>query len=262
MIRTRLHYDPHLHVDGDGTPLIYVPGMDGTGLLFYRQVLALIPYHRVATYRLRDDADSMETLVRDLGTIHDAVSPAREPAILVGESFGGALAMSFALAHPERVSRLLILNSFPHFTPQLRLRLARLGILLMPWGAMPLVRRLTAHRLHSRSIERSDRAAFQVLTRKTTKRGYLGRLHNLERYDLRDRLRDLRPPVLFLAADDDRLIPSVEQARLMASLAPSATIQVLPGFGHCCFLAADMDLAAILRGWVDDRRPVIREIRM
>lgn len=36
-----------------------------------------------------------------------------QPVTLVGESFGGALSLSYAPAHPERVARLVILNSFP-----------------------------------------------------------------------------------------------------------------------------------------------------
>ena len=62
-----------------------------------------------------------------LATVIDAVAPDTRRATIVGESFGGALALSFALARPEQVNRLVVLNSFPHFTPQIRLHLARLG---------------------------------------------------------------------------------------------------------------------------------------
>jgi pimeloyl-ACP methyl ester carboxylesterase len=55
--------------------------------------------------------------------------------------------------------------------------------------------------------------------------------------------------VLFLAADRDHLVPAVEQARLMASLAPHATIRVLEGHGHICLIAPDVDLCTILDEW-------------
>jgi 3-oxoadipate enol-lactonase len=235
---------------GEGPPLVFVPGMDGTGMLFYRQIPKLSQHFRVATYRLRDDAREMSTLIDDLAAVCAAASPDGEPAVLVGESFGGALALSFALAHPERVRALVILNSFPHFRPQLRLRLARVGIRLIPWGAMRLVRRVTAHRLHSPKTPRAELESFHRLTRATRKRGYLNRLGILTRYDVREALRSLRVPVLFLAADQDHLIPSVEQARLMASLAPRATLRVLMGHGHSCFLADDVDVDAMLRDWL------------
>ena len=60
-------HDPsRLHVQGEGPPLLYVPGLDGTGLLFYRQTRVLSHRFRVITYRLRDEAEEMETLVAEL----------------------------------------------------------------------------------------------------------------------------------------------------------------------------------------------------
>ena len=103
-----------------------VPGIDGTGLLFYRQLPLLERRYAVTTTRLRDDAARMGELVADL---HDAVSaaaPDGRPVTLLGESFGGALTLSYAVAHPERVARLVILNSFAHFGSKARL-LARLS---------------------------------------------------------------------------------------------------------------------------------------
>jgi pimeloyl-ACP methyl ester carboxylesterase len=134
-------YDWRLSVHGVGQALVLVPGMDGTGQLFYRQVPSLAETYRTATYALRNDARTMDTLVDDLGHVIEAVAPETRRAVVVGESFGGALAMSFALARPEQVRALVVLNSFPYFAPQFRLRLARYGLALLPWGAMPLIRR-------------------------------------------------------------------------------------------------------------------------
>ena len=55
-----------------------------------------------------------------------------------------------------------------------------------------------------------------------------------------------RVPTLFLAADEDHLIPSVEQATFMLAQMPSARMRVLHGHGHGCVLAPDLDLGAIL----------------
>ena len=117
-------YDSGLAVHGSGEAVVLVSGMDGTGKLFYRQVPLLARSHRVATYALRNTATTMEQLVADLGHVVDTVAPEARRATIVGESFGGALALSFALARPAQVERLVILNSFPCFTPQIRLHLA------------------------------------------------------------------------------------------------------------------------------------------
>ena len=56
--------------------------------------------------------------------------------------------------------------------------------------------------------------------------------------------------MLYLAADRDHLVPSVEQARLMASLTPRATLRILPGHGHICLIAPDLDLGDLLDEWM------------
>ena len=239
-------YDPSLSIVGTGQPVILVPGMDGTGLLFYRQVPLLARSYRVITYALRDTAATMDVLVSDLARIVETVAPTERRAIIVGESFGGALALSFALARPEQVSRLVILNSFPYFAPQRRLRLAAVGLGALPWGAMGLVRRLTAFRLHSPHTHRQEIDRFMELTARASRGGYINRLKLLMRYDVRHRLHELRAPTLFLAADRDHLVPSVAQARYMAARVPGSMLRVLEGHGHICLIAPDIDLEALL----------------
>ncbi len=243
------HHPEHCHVQGEGPPLIYIPGLDGTGLLFYRQSRRLAHRFRVITFRLRDDARSMDTLVAEITRQLDDAVPDGTPAVVVGESFGGALAMSFALAHPERVRALVILNSFSRITPKLKLYAAIAAARIVPWGTMRLVRRLTASRLHSAHTHHDEIRRFLLLTRATTRYGYINRLRILARYDLRRRLKEIRLPTLFLAADEDHLIPSVEQATYMSARVPNAAMRVLHGHGHSCFLAPDLDLDEILKAW-------------
>lgn len=227
-------------------PLVLVPGLDGTGLLFYRQIPLLESRYRVATHRLRDDARHLDELVADLHERVTAMTGAGERVTLVGESFGGALSLSYALAHPDRVARLVILNSFPDFAPQARLRLGYWLLSATPWGVMRVVRRLTAWRLHSPHTSQAEIRRFHQLMRATTRRGYLSRLKMLREYDVRGRLADLTVPVLYLAGDGDKLVPSVEQAALMTSLTPHASMRVLRGHGHICLIAPDLDLSVLL----------------
>lgn len=242
-------YEPNVSIEGSGPPLVLVPGLDGTGLLFFCQVPRLAARFRVATFRLREDAVTMADLVADLATVVAEVAPDGQPVTLLGESFGGALAISFALAHPRRVARLVILNSFPYFAPQFRLWLGYRLLKAMPWGMMATVRRLTAWRMHSPHTGRTELERFHLLMRATTRDGYLSRLRILRSFDVRQRLRDLRVPTLFLAADRDHLVPAVEQARLMAAEVPNASVRVLQGHGHICLIAPDLDLAGIIREW-------------
>lgn len=232
--------------------MVLVPGLDGTGQLFYRQTPLLARTYRVATYALREDATKMSVLVDDLARVVDEVAPNTGRAIIVGESFGGALALSFALANPSRVSALTILNSFPYFTPQFRLWVAIHGLKALPWGAMQLSRRLTASRLHSAHTHEQEVRRFITLTATATRDGYVGRLKLLRTYDVRDQLHTLEPATLFLASEYDHLVPSVAQARYMAERAPRAQMQILRGHGHICLIAPDINLETIVTNWRGD----------
>jgi len=226
--------------------------MDGTGLLFHRQVPLLARRYRTATYTLRDDAASMDVLVDDLAAVIRRVGPGGGPAVVVGESFGGTVALSFALAHPKLVRALVVLNSFSRFLPQVNLRIAIGALQVMPWSTMPLVRRLTAFRLHSRYTHRTEVRRFLELTRQTRRDGYIARLRILRRYDVRERLSALRVPTLFLASELDHLIPSVREGRYMAERVSGSTLRILTGHGHICLIAPNLDLEQLLREWRPD----------
>lgn len=230
-------------------PIVLVPGIDGTGLMFHRQLPGLERRYAVTTVRLRDDARRMEELVDDLHASVSTAAPGGEAVTLVGESFGGALVMSYALAHPERTARLVVLNSFARVSTPFNLWLASHLLRALPWRAVPILRSINGWRTFSPNTSREDVRLASRLLRGATREGYRSRLGILRSYDLRPRLRELAPPVLFLAADGDTLVPSVEQARLMQELAPRASIRVLEGHGHCCLFAPDVDLAAILEEW-------------
>jgi len=232
-------------------PLVLVPGIDGTGKLFYRQIPGLEQRFAVTATRLRDEAQSMEDLVVDLHDEITRVAPAGGRVSLLGESFGGALTLSYAIAHPERVERLVILNSFAHFGSTARLWLGYHLLRATPWGMMRMVRQLNAHRMHSPHTEREEIKRFHELMRDATRAGYLSRMRILRDYDIREQLRAIEAPVLYLAADRDTLVPSVEQARLMSERTPAATLRILEGHGHSCLIAPDMDLAAIVGDWID-----------
>ena len=218
--------------------------------MFHRQTPLLEGRYDVTAVRLRDEADRMEDLVEDLHRAVSAAAPDGTPVTMVGESFGGALTLSYALAHPHRVARLVIVNSFAHEEAPIRLWLAHQLLRVTPWPLMAVVRRLNAPRMHSVTTSREQIAHTLDLLRRSTRRGYLSRLGILRRYDVRPRLKELSTPVLFLAGDRDKLVPAIRQARLMQSLAPRAAVRILEGHGHACLVAPDIDLAAILDEWL------------
>jgi pimeloyl-ACP methyl ester carboxylesterase len=166
------------------------------------------------------------------------------------------VALVTALKYPTHVSGLVILNSFPYFAPQLRLRAAIAAVSIIPWGTMSMVRYATSFFMHSRHTHRDEIKKFLELTARTTRTGYKNRLRILTSYDVRMRLSEIQCPALFLAAEKDHLVPSVAQARLMAERIPSATMRVLSGHGHVCLIAPDVDVSCILAEWQSNHLPI------
>ena len=242
-------YHSRISIRGKGPAIVLVPGMDGTGELFYRQIPLLQKSYTVANYALRDEATSMDVLADDLRRVIERAAPEEKRALVLGESFGGTVALSTALRHPESVAGLVILNSFAHFDPQFRLRLAIAALRMIPWGAMPMMRYGTSLFMHSRHTHRDELKKFLELTARSTRLGYRNRLEILKTYDVRERLGEIRCPALFVASEKDHLVPSVRQARLMAERTPSAGAVVLSGHGHICLIAPDVDMCQIVTEW-------------
>jgi len=238
-------------VDKASDPLVLVPGIDGTALLFYRQVPLLAKRFRVSTFPLPDQSDcTMASLVDALHEHCRRVAGARG-VTLCGESFGGALSLSYALSHPDMLRRLVIVNSFPVIRQRAGLRLARLLLKAVPWGTMNLARRFSGRRLHSPHTRPEDLSEYRERVRAGSRTGYIRRLEILRRYDIRERLERIVTPTLFLASDRDHVVPAVPEARYMAARMPRATVKILEGHGHICLINHELDLLEEITSWID-----------
>lgn len=241
--------------DPTDPPIILVPGIDGTALLFYRQLPTLATRFDVIAFPLPSidpRAMTMASLADDLAQLVDEVSD--DGAILCGESFGGALSMTTALAYPDLVRGLVIVNSFPRIEQRVKLAVAPPLLKMIPWAAMSVVRRYTSAHLHSPHALPEDLHEFRERAKQIDRDAYIRRLEILRSFDIRDRLGDLGPPTLFLAGDLDRLLPSVQWARFMHDRVPGSEMNVLEGYGHVCLINHDLDLIDHVAPWWERHR--------
>lgn len=183
------------------------------------------------------DAFTLPAWVADLEAVADAAE--RGPFALLGISQGAAVAIEYAIRHPERVSHLVLYGGFAQGRMKRRTslrerkeavmlaRLIRLGwgrensafsrifaSLFMPEGTADDHRHFVELQRVSCSPESAERfvRTFGVL-------------------DVADKLRQVRVPTLVLHARDDREIP-VEQARLFASAIPDSRLVLLDSCNH------------------------------
>ena len=241
-------YLPQYTVEGQGPLLVFISGLDGTGQLFFKQSPALSRLYRVVTFRSRergrftyeDLADDVAAIIRDQGDAR---------ATVVAESFGGGVALTFALRHPQMIDRLVIINSFPRFRNRLLIKLGAWLASLLPFPSIwPLRKGACILGLWADGVSREDRRRFFKAIKTVEGEGYARRLQLIRDLDLEDQLPKIDAPTLLLAADKDRLISSVREARAMARCMPDATVRIIKGAGHACLLGNRVRLAEILAG--------------
>jgi 3-oxoadipate enol-lactonase len=240
---------PTYQIDGSGPLLVYLAGLDGTGQLFFRQTPGLAKSYRVVTFRSRDRApfdydglsDDVAAIIRNTGETR---------ALLVGESFGGTVALNFALRYPSMVSRLVIVNSFPKYRGRIRLRLLTMLSDLVPSGVMvPMRMAANSLGLFIDSVRPESRRRFFEAMRSVSHEAYLQRLRLIASLDVEQRLQYITAPVLLIAADRDIVVPSVKEARMMSSRISNATVRVVKRAGHACLIGDRVELVEELSWW-------------
>lgn len=228
---------PEYYKTGSGAPFVYVPGIEGTGKLFYKQAIDLERDHTLITFPLRPHGSyGMSELIDDLIEIMRDAGFAR--ATFLGESFGGLLTMAAALAHPAMFERMILVNTFPFFSERRRIRFGVAAYSVLPYSLIKSYRTRRAGRdLFSDDVGAEDRVRFREHTRVVPYEGYLSRLRIVRDADLRARLSEIKVPTLVVAGTADRLIDSVQAARLIASLIPGAKLKLIEGASHTMLLS-------------------------
>jgi pimeloyl-ACP methyl ester carboxylesterase len=173
-------------------------------------------------------------------------------AVLVGHSWGGALALAFALDHPQRTAGLVLLSPPTH--PRLR-KLSRLyrplaapifGWLFAHTVALPLAAAafrpglgaaFAPQRLPARYLE--DSAAF-LLLRPPAFLANARDMADLNGFLARQapRYRDLAVPTVIVQGDRDGIVPAEKHAKALEAAVPQAKLVLMPGVGHMSHHAA------------------------
>jgi pimeloyl-ACP methyl ester carboxylesterase len=186
---------------------------------------------------------SLDAWVTDLEAVVDAAGLDRFP--LLGVSQGGAVSIAFAARHPERVSHLVLVNSYlrgrylraaddtARRDAELQVEMAVVG-----WGRDDVAYRhfFASQFLPGGTPELWD--AFAELQRRTTSAENAMRfLSTYARLDVTDFARELAVPTLVLHARDDHRVP-FEQSREAAALIPGSRLVPLDSPNHL-FLAGE-----------------------
>jgi pimeloyl-ACP methyl ester carboxylesterase len=231
-----LHYTVH----GRSTPpVVLLHGLGSSSADWPEQRAALQARYRVVAVDLPGHGRSplpargltVESMAADVAALLARLDEA--PAHILGLSLGACVALRLALAAPERVRTLTLVNPFacvrlagPADVARLFVRLLLLGVAPMPTMAAHVAGRLfpwpEQHALYEAAV--TSLAA--------TPRGvYVAAMRALARFDARGQVAAIRQPTLIVAGDRDTSVPLAAKTSLAAAI-PGARLLVVPASGH------------------------------
>jgi pimeloyl-ACP methyl ester carboxylesterase len=193
-----------------GSPLLLIPGGAASSKGFYPHLEQVLPDHRVV---LVDRQGTGQAATRGPATLASGSAAYAEvlrgldagPALVVGQSLGGAMAVQFALDHPELVSGLVLVDPTPFNEPSVLKALKVTAPITFGLTDLPVVGGLltklmtlgskVADDLAKASLDRMLASGELALTAKAVK------TLPEEGADLTARLRTLDVPVVLLTAD-------------------------------------------------------------
>jgi proline iminopeptidase len=246
----------YVEISGHGDPLLLMhggPGLDHGSLTPFR---ALADRHTIVLYDHRCNGRSTgapvtsmtwENLTADAEALREALG--FERWAVLGHSFGGHVALEYALRYPERLSRLVLLDT----AGDARWSQANAADVLAGRGfgsrTVAVARRFYDGRVPPKDFVRAalrlvpaydHRFSFVRLAREMLQGGWRMKTRPealvfggqmMRGWSVMDRLGEIRVPTLVIAGHDDFLFPPESQALLAAGI-PNARLRIIERAGH------------------------------
>ena len=255
-----------LHVEsvGEGRPLVLLHGFALHGGLFAALLPALAKHHRVHVVDLpgHGHSDPIEPWTIDavVAALERAFAAERQPLAVLGWSLGGLIALAWALAHPHRLRKLVLVGTSPRFVAGRAWPHAMAPELLARFGdELAVAWKLTLQRFLSLQVQGSEagHATLAALRHQLFARGepdpamLAAALDTLAGADLRGDVARIAIPTLVVAGESDTLARP-EAAAWLAQALPSAELLRVPGAGHAPFLSHPEAFRDALLGFLAD----------
>jgi aminoacrylate hydrolase len=255
-----LYYETH--GDPAAPPLILCSGLGGSAGYWAPNIAALADRHHVVTYDQRgtgrsdrnvDGMLTLEAMAQDVLLLMDGRGIAS--ATLIGHAIGGMIGLAIALSAPDRLQRLVVVNGWAKLSAHTaRCFDTRLALLRDSGGraylhAQPLFlyppQWISDH--HDRLLaEEEEQIAHFPGEEMMQRRIAAARLFNIDR-----RLAEIAVPSLFVATDDDMLVPPSCSERL-AGAVPGAQLARMVRGGHACNVTRAEEFNMWLTDWLGD----------
>lgn len=186
----------------------------------------------------RVEEQSLEIWVRDLETVVDEVGIDRFP--LLGFCQGGAIALSYAVRHPERVSHLILFDSYSRGSlvdgapPEQKREVNALTEMIeVGWGRddTAVFRRIFTDLLMPEAAEKEHRWLAELQRRTATPAMAAQLWQAFHKINVGHLAKQVKVPTLIFHVTGDKVVP-FEEGRKLASLIPDARFVPLESENH------------------------------
>lgn len=242
---------------GSGPPLVLIMGLGGHLQGWALQVPALSQHFRVVTFDNRgagrtsapDRPCSIAGMAEDTLSLMDRLGI--QKTSVLGFSLGGLIAQELALAHPDRVEKLILVASAAHYDGYSRALVRALLDARRSNLSREQFTRLMSTVLYSAALfdntQRYEQAIVNSLNDPYAQldHAFARQVEAALAFDSRDRLANLKQPVLVLHGVEDTLVRQAA-AEELGKLIPGATVRILPGsHAGCIEFAAEYNEAIV-----------------
>ncbi|MCD9188007.1 MAG: alpha/beta hydrolase [Pyrinomonadaceae bacterium] len=242
-----LHYETH----GAGEPLLLIPGFASGAWNWFRQIDDLSKNFKVITFdphgigrsKAKNEADladlSMQAFADDVLHILDELDI--EKAHILGASFGGFVAETFALNFPDRLEKLILAcTSFggaQHVPPDLEVLMA-----FASTDGMNTTERIRKFMIPAFTPEFT--ANFPEIVEKVCElrensivpeRVYMAQLTAATTFDYEVRMNEIKNETLIITGDKDKVVPMQNSINLAEKM-PNARLEIIKNGSHMFFV--------------------------
>ncbi|MCC7510430.1 MAG: alpha/beta hydrolase [Planctomycetes bacterium] len=174
--------------------------------------------------------------------------------LLIGESFGGAVAQEVLLRHADVVKSAFLLSTFPVEPEPFAAALGRAATRVLPRALIkPVSRRLAAWKLVG-TLKGTDRAKFLARFGEVDHAELARRLELLKGFDTRPRLMGVKMPIEFVYGTSDTMCAAPEMLRAWKNV-PDCRVHALQGYGHLVSAEAAPEVAGLIEAWAARTQP-------
>ena len=240
--------------------VVFVHGVGGSLTTWSLNLPALAAQFRICALDLvgagssaKPSTDySVPALASVLARFLDALGPDWQRVSIVGHSLGGAVALAFAASYPQRIERLVLVDS-----AGLGPEIDRTALDLMRYQPTRENLRAELTRFFAQSGLIQQALVEQLYQQRTLPGAHEALVATADaafadgqqRIDLRDTLSGLNIPVLVVWGDADAVIPVAHAQE--ARRAPQSRLEVFAGGGHCPHIESADALNQLLQSFLE-----------